>query len=82
MENKEVNGILVFQYERAVGLVIKLTHIVETNNLPFCADTISEANKFIKESDAFYRQAIEGFKQAPQQHRLNAVNIPQDDYFV
>ena len=82
MENNQINGILAFNYEKAVGLVIKLTHIIETNNLPFCAETIAEANKFIQENDSFYRKAIEGFKQAPQEKRLNAVNIPQDDFFI
>lgn len=82
MENKEVNGVLAFQYQKAVSLVIKLTHIIETNNLPFTGDTLKESNQFIKENESFYRAAIEGFKQAPQQSRMNCVNIPQDDYFV
>lgn len=76
-----INQELANQYMRAVGIVIKLAHIIEHNNIAYADDSIKEAKLFINQNDRFYRLAIESFTEQPN-NRLNHTDTPlnNDDF--
>lgn len=76
-----INQELANQYMRAVGIVIKLAHIIQHNNIAYADDSIKEAKLFINQNDRFYRLAIESFTEQPS-NRLNHTDTPlnNDDF--
>ena len=86
MENNDydkINKELANQYMKAVGLIIKLTHIIEHHHINCAADGLDEAKRFIKSNDEFYSFCINGFLAEAEAHKqINDLPSELDQYFI